>query len=213
MWSYLGSGSIPSVKHLLSLHSWCFFYVPRCKLHWDAVSYFRLEKAPWGQSSDLLTRQLLAHTVPCVSYKKALPWLCGWIWKKKCASSFGVTQPCDNVHGLVRRAWMNFSPHLPFLHKLFCAGHNLQKQMHAVVCLLHSVWRDECPMERKSRAGRETSGGRAPSGLGLGPPSRWILQPRMRLQDIASALWRRSYRRWDRALRFKGSPEWGAKFW
>ena len=93
--------------------------------------------------------------------------------EKKCASSFELTQRCDNMHGLVNRAWLNFSSHLPFPLKLFCAGHNLQKQMNSVMSVSFTVFEG---MNAQGKGGHE-QGGRsrgAPSGLRLVSPSLGI---------------------------------------
>lgn len=49
-------------------------------------------------------------------------------------------QPCDDVHGLIIRGWLDFSPHLPFPRKLFCAGYNLRKQMYSVMSVSFAVF-------------------------------------------------------------------------
>lgn len=59
---------------------------------------------------------------------------------EKCAPSSGLTHSCANVHGLISTAWLDFSPYLPFPLKLFCAGHNLQKQMYSVMSVSFTVF-------------------------------------------------------------------------
>lgn len=67
--------------------------------------------------------------------------------------------------------------------------------------------------ESMNMEGDKCRGRREPSesqrvGLRLGLTFfRWILEPKVRLKEVTLASWGRSCRRWDRPLRFAGSPE------
>lgn len=109
-----------------------------------------------------------------------------------------MTHFCANAHSLVSRAWLDFSPYLFFPLKLFCAGHNLQKQIYSVISDSFTVFEglDAQGKEGHKQGERQIRGHLLKVGRRLGFTFlRYILlEPNLRLKEVFLASWRRN--RW-----------------